>query len=117
MIQGDGTLYVVFPKEHTNFAIGQEIESIDILKSLQIYFKDVGHIYEINETYYRYMIYKKEDILKVLIPHLEKYPLYSKKGTDFKKLITFTQDPLSVDKSEIYYLSFDGKRRRGEGIV
>lgn len=117
MIQGDGSLFVHFPREHTNFALGQEVESLCILRSIQNYFNDIGHIYKINDNYYRYTIYKKDDILEILIPHLMDYPLYCKKGLDFEKLIEFTKDPLLTDKSEIYNLSFNGKRRRGKGIV
>jgi hypothetical protein len=119
MIQGDGSLYVHFPREHTNFALGQEIESLVILKDIKNYFNNIGHIYKINDTYYRYQIYKKDDIINILIPHLRKYPLYCIKGSDFEKLINFTvnSDATELEKAVIYNLSFNGKRRREKRIV
>lgn len=118
-IQGDGSLNITFPKKQINFTIGQELDNIKILEEIKEYFNNIGYIYKINNNYYRYTIYKKNDIKNILIPFLKKYKLKGIKGKVIKKHIKYIESNMlnkELEK-EIYIISFKGKRRREKGIV
>ena len=70
------------------FAVVQGARSIESLKELQKFF-GVGGVY-INrrhdnhkEDLYRYSVSRRDDILKVIIPFFQKYPLRTSKRKDF----------------------------------
>ena len=72
------------------FAVTQGAKSLKALEEIQKYFQ-VGKIY-INTRYdnhkehlYRYVVRKKEDLLKVIIPFFKQHALHSSKKTDFDK--------------------------------
>lgn len=74
------------------FAVTQGAKSIDALNKLHKFF-GVGSVV-INRRYdnhkehlYRYIVRKKEDLLKVIIPFFQKYPLQSSKQKDFEKFV------------------------------
>jgi hypothetical protein len=119
MIQGDGSMYVDFARKHTNFALGQEVESLDILEDIQKYFNGIGHIYKINDRYYRFQVYRKADMTKFLFKFFICYPLYCDKGSYFKKIISFTLDENSTqaDEDEIYSLNCNEKLKGEEKNV
>jgi hypothetical protein len=55
-----------------------------LLHSLKAFFKGVGNIeYVANKQYVSYRVKKLSDILKVIIPHFDKYPLQSTKFISF----------------------------------
>ena len=71
------------------FAVVQGARSIHTLKELKSFFK-VGAIY-INrrhdnhkEDLYRYSVTRREDLLRVIIPFFEEYPLQTTKRKDFR---------------------------------
>ena len=71
------------------FAITQGISSLESLKMIKDFF-GVGGIY-INKRYdnhkehmYRYCVRKREDIINIIIPFFEKYPLKTSKNKNFK---------------------------------
>jgi hypothetical protein len=74
------------------FAVVQGEKSLESLKKLREHF-GVGGLY-INKRYdnhkehlYRYCVRKREDLLNVIIPFFEQYPLTTFKQHDFKNFI------------------------------
>jgi hypothetical protein len=75
---------------------------LDLILNLQKYFKGVGKIVIFKETC-TYRVDKLKDILEVIIPHFDKYPLVTQKLADyilFKKIVN-----LMVNKE---HLTLDG---------
>lgn len=84
--RGYKTGYQVF----CEFAVTQGMKSLKSLKDLHKFF-GVGNIY-INTRYdnhkehlYRFVVRKRSDLLNVIIPFFEQYPLKTAKREDFKK--------------------------------
>ena len=74
------------------FAVTQGAKSIASLEKIHKFF-GIGSVV-INKRYdnhkehlYRYIVRKKEDLLKVIIPFFQKYPLQSSKRNDFEKFV------------------------------
>ena len=72
------------------FAVTQGESSLNCLRNLKDFFK-VGMVV-INRRYdnhkehlYRYVVRKREDLLKTIIPFFRQYPMRSNKQTDFEK--------------------------------
>ena len=72
------------------FAVTQGARSIECLRKLNEFF-GVGHIY-LNTRYdnhkehlYRYVVRRRSDLLRVIIPIFERYPLQTSKREDFRK--------------------------------
>lgn len=70
------------------FAVVQGASSLDCLKKIKKFF-GIGNIY-INKRYdnhkehlYRYTVRKREDIINVIIPFFQRYPLKTSKQSDF----------------------------------
>lgn len=119
IVQGDGSpLGIVFKKNgqiSQYFAIGLEINSINILKEIKSYFQDVGHIHKIKDNYYRFVIYSKSDILNYVVPHFEEYPLRGYRLSQYLTTLEYFKNPSDALKEKIYNISFNGKRRRNKG--
>ena len=65
------------------FAIQCHIKDIDLLKNIQSFFK-VGVIVESHKTYSaKYTVNSIKDLINVIIPHFDKYPLITQKRADF----------------------------------
>lgn len=115
-IQGDGGLGLILKKNGNisqYFAIGQEKNSLEILEKIKNFFNNVGKIYKINENYYRYTVYKKEDIIKEIIRHLDKYELRGNKYKEYLSIRSyFFKDVSEKEKLFLFELNFKGKRRR-----
>lgn len=74
------------------FAVTQGAKSFSSLEKIRRFF-GVGSVV-INKRYdnhkehlYRYIVRKKEDLLKVIIPFFQKYQLQSSKRRDFEKFV------------------------------
>ncbi len=74
------------------FAVTQGEKSLSSLEELKNYF-DVGQLV-INKRYdnhtehlYRYVVRKRKDLLEVIIPFFQKYPLHTSKSKDFRKFV------------------------------
>jgi hypothetical protein len=72
------------------FAVTQGKKSLESLQEIQNYF-GIGKIYE-NKRYdnhkenlYRYVVRKREELVKIIIPFFQKYKLRSSKRYDFEK--------------------------------
>ncbi len=92
------------------FAVTQGAKSLSALEKIHEYFK-IGKIY-INKRYdnhkehlYRYVVRRREDLLKVIIPFFETYPLCSSKRLDFEKFALITR------------LVFEKKHLERDGLV
>lgn len=90
------------------FAVTQGAKSIHALEKIHKFF-GVGSVV-INKRYdnhkehlYRYVVRKKEDLLKMVIPFFQRYPLQSSKQEDFGK---FVQIVNLVDRKR--HLEVDG---------
>ena len=74
---------------NARFKITVHIVDLDLILNLQKYFKGVGKIVIFKETC-TYRVDKLKDILEVIIPHFDKYPLVTQKLADyilFKKIV------------------------------
>jgi len=74
-----------------------------LLLQIKSFFNEVGNIYIVKNNAITYQIRTVSEIIKIIIPHFEKYPLISKKRNDyiiFKKIIKL------MDKNE--HLCKDG---------
>jgi|SRR3989338_8589548 len=92
------------------FAVTQGAKSLNSLEKIRNFF-GVGNIY-MNKRYdnhkedlYRYVVRKREDLLKVIIPFFKKYPMQSSKQKDFEKFVQIVE---SVEKGS--HLTIDGLR-------
>lgn len=75
------------------FKVTQKEHSLGILYDLKNYF-NCGHIHIDNrkENAYKFNVARREDIIKYVIPHFDKYPLITSKYLDyldFKKVLFF----------------------------
>jgi len=74
------------------FVVTQGEKSLDSLKYMQRYF-NVGNMHPYKrydnhkEILYRYVVRKREDIIKTIIPFFEKYNLQTSKQDDFRKFV------------------------------
>jgi len=60
----------------------------DLLLQIQQFFGGIGKInYNNSSKALIYRVYKKDDLLNVIIPHFMNYPLLSQKSTDFKLFV------------------------------
>lgn len=82
-----------------SFEIGLHNKDLNILKGLLSYF-GVGGIYKHSGDMLRYKVSSVKDLLKVIIPHFDKYPLVTKKRADFElfksALSIINKGPLSL---------------------
>lgn len=83
--------------------ITQKEHSLGILLSLKEYF-GCGNIYIDNrkEMGYKFSVSKIEDIINIIIPHLDKYPLKTSKGLDyqdFRKVAFYMKNKLHFSES------------------
>ena len=95
------------------FKVTQKEHSLGILYDLKNYF-NCGHIHVDNkkENAYKYNVARRDDLVKYVIPHFDKYPLVTSKNLDyldFKKVILL-KNKLSLD--EVLYIknSMNSKR-------
>jgi len=68
----------------TNFAIGFGKNELSLLLQIQEFFGGIGSIIiNKNENMVIFSVRKIEDLINIIIPHFEKYPLLTKKAADF----------------------------------
>jgi hypothetical protein len=68
-----------------NFQITMHFLDAQLLKEIQILLKGVGHIYEYPERNKVYLIVTRlKDLVDVIIPHFDKYPLQTAKIIDYQ---------------------------------
>jgi len=106
-VDGEGCFSISFIKQHSRenrrgyttgyqvsheFVVTQGSKSIGCLHKLQEFF-GVGQVI-VNKRYdnhkvhlYRYVVRKREDLLKVIIPFFQTYSLHSSKRHDFQKFV------------------------------
>lgn len=64
------------------FKIGLHIKDKDLLLQIKSFFGEIGTIF-INNTLVTYSVRSLNEIVKVIIPHFEKYPLITQKQSEF----------------------------------
>ncbi len=67
-----------------SFSVSQNKRSKDIIIFLQQYFKCGGVRFDKNDQTYKFEVRSIDDLMKIIIPHFEKYPLMTAKQDDFK---------------------------------
>ncbi len=90
-VDGEGCFKVILRKKD-NFKTGWKLEvrfqillhirDKNLILDIRSFFNDIGTIYE-NNIYIQYEIGKIDDLIKIIIPHFEKFPLFTKKKKDF----------------------------------
>jgi len=66
-----------------SFAISQHRRNKDIILFLRDYFKCGGVRYSRHDQNFKYEVRSIEDLMTIIIPHFEKYPLQTSKKNDF----------------------------------
>jgi LAGLIDADG endonuclease len=83
------------------FKVTQKEHSLGILYDLKNFF-NCGHIHVDNkkENAYKYNVAKLDDIIKIILPHFDKYPLVTSKNLDFLdfKRVALLKNKLSLDE-------------------
>ena len=109
---GEGSFYISLNRRISNksgwnvlygFSILISEKDGDLLQKIKLYF-GVGNIRRVSNNKLEYRVSNVKDLINVIIPHFEKYPLLTKKQADF---ILF--------KSAIYSIS-QGKHLTKSGI-
>ena len=54
------------------------------MEAIQSYFNGVGGFYEGNNSSMQYRVSLRDDLIKEIIPHFDKYPLITQKWADYK---------------------------------
>jgi len=70
-----------------SFAIGQNRESLDVLKLIQNYFGCGAIRFSKKDQFYKYEVRSIKDLKTKIIPHFKKYPLQTSKKNDFLKFV------------------------------
>lgn len=91
IVDGEGSFGVFVKKDPRrslgylitlSFEIALDKKDLNLLKGLQAYF-GVGGIYKHSSDMMRYKVSSIQDIVKVIIPHFDKYQLVTQKRVDF----------------------------------
>lgn len=95
LIDGEGTFGVKLSKRSTSsigyviqlsFSIALHIKDIELIKQLKLFFDNAGSmsIYTQNgREYVSYKITSLKDIVRLIIPHFDNFPLHTQKGADY----------------------------------
>jgi hypothetical protein len=86
LVDGDGSFNISFRSNgriSPAFTIIQDANSADLLYKVKDFF-GCGSIYEINEDTVRYNVSNLKDLIDIIIPHFNQYPLYTVKSGHFK---------------------------------
>jgi len=124
VIDGDGSFFISFHKDgkiKTGFSVTTDNESRALLESLQSELKNIGTINEGSKNELIYTVTGLNQITEVLIPFMNKWPLFSERSSHFSKfetvsLILKKEQNLSLEtKLDIVELCYNmnkkGKRR------
>lgn len=124
LVDGDGSFNISFRANKRIvpvFTIVQDIESIDLLKSIQKRF-GIGSIYKVKTGVVRYQEGKLTTIIEKVIPHFKEYKLYTNKQKHFEifcqvcKMIKENQHKTETGFKTIIELAYNmnklGKNRR-----
>ena len=65
-----------------SFKIKLHIRDINLLKEIRFFFNEAGTIWTDYKSAH-YAVRSKDEMMKIIIPHFEKYPLITKKHSDF----------------------------------
>jgi hypothetical protein len=65
------------------FSITLDKKDLHILNALKAYFGGAGNVWKDGKTTFKFRIESIEQILKVVIPHFDKYPLITQKLGDY----------------------------------
>nr|YP_010608716.1 hypothetical protein PNX16_mgp055 [Drechslerella dactyloides]WAN89796.1 hypothetical protein [Drechslerella dactyloides] len=66
------------------FEITLHLKDEDLLNQIKVYFKNAGKIYKYGKDKISYRVNNLEQIITIIIPHFEKYPLNTNKRGDFE---------------------------------
>lgn len=127
LIDGEGNFHVSVkssPKYKlkwrvtNSFNIGFHSSELPLLLSIQQFFKGVGYITKNSRDHpISYTITKNEDLVNIVIPHFNAYPLITKKYLDFllwSKIVNITQMGGHLTKEGFYeILSLKASINRG----
>ena len=127
---GEGCFSISFSKRpklktkievRPGFSLSQHKRNLDVLQKIKSYF-GVGNIrYSKRDSNYKYEVRSIKDLISIIIPHFEKYPLLTSKKDDFElfgkicKLIVLNYHLNSKNLIPIinmaYQMNKSGKRR------
>lgn len=124
VIDGDGSFFISFQKDgniKTGFNITNEPESRPLLEKIKAQLNNIGSIQEGSKNELVYTVNGINQINDVLIPFMDKSPIFSERALHYSKFKTVSlmikeENPLSLEsKIKIVELAYDmnkkGKRR------
>jgi hypothetical protein len=103
------------------FQIGLHSRDLNLLIQIKSFFGEIGTIYTYNNITV-YKIINIDDILEVIIPHFDKYPLITQKQNDYiiwKKIINLIRDGKHLDEkglTEILNLKVSFNKEMFDGL-
>jgi hypothetical protein len=113
LIDAEGCFYVRIAKSKNHkkgwwiqacFQLGFHTRDKDLLLQIKSFFNETGSIYTMNNNKaLLYQVRNLDEITETIIPHFEKYPLITKKQSDF---LLFKEIIKLMDKGE--HLTIDG---------
>lgn len=92
-VDGEGCFSVSFSKRsklntgievRPSFSVSQHRRNKKIVLYLHSFFKCGGVRYSASDQNYKFEVRSLDDLVKIIIPHFEKYPLKTSKRTDFE---------------------------------
>ena len=125
VIDGDGSFFISFQKDgriKTGFNITNEPDSRPLLEKIKAQLENIGSIQEGNKNELIYTVNGINQINDVLIPFMEKSPIFSERASHYEKfksvsILLREENPLTLQtKLQIVEVAYDmnkkGKRRR-----
>ena len=122
VIDGDGSFYISFEKNGSiipYFTITNDLYSMPLLEKIKLRFKDIGSINKItNKNAIRYKIMSLKQIIDILIPFMDKNPLFSERSNNYEIFkeasnLLNKEKPLTLEtKLKIVELAYDSNNKR-----
>jgi hypothetical protein len=110
---GEGSFIISLAKYKSNpvgyiinplFQIKLNIRDLELLKRIQDYFGGCGKIY-IEKNKAKFVVFQHKELVEIIIPHFLKYPLLTKKWSDFE---LFRQILLIMTEGNGYHYTKEG---------
>jgi hypothetical protein len=88
-----------------SFSISQNEKNLELLKRVRQCFDCGGIRYSSQDRNYKFEVRSIDDLIKIIIPHFEKYPLIGAKAVDFEKF------------AQICWMMRSNLHRNKEGLI
>lgn len=120
IIDGDGSFYISFQQNgeiKTGFNITNDLDSKDLLEGIQKQLQNIGSIHKGTKNELVYTVTGLNQINNILIPFMDKNPIFSERASHYLKFKTVsqilkTENPLSLQtKLNIVELAYNMNKK------